>query len=167
VTAAPSELPVPNTRTATSPPDPASAEAVREIMRRNIQECFARGDVGLIAELYWEDVVDHNPVPGQRAGHDGLKDLIESFHPSFRDHEMELHGTLADGEFGVDFWTLRAVHTGGLDGEEGTEHPVEFQGIDVARIVDGRIKEIWHVEDLATMWRQIGYAPGPRAPGTG
>ncbi len=74
---------------------------------------------------------------------------------------MELHGTLADGDFGVDFWTFRGTHTGELDGVAPTGTVVEFGGIDVARIVDGRIKEIWHVEDMATMWRQLG-RPGHR-----
>ena len=138
--------------------DPA---AIRELMRRNIEDLFAVGDADLIPELYWPDVVDHNPVPGQRAGHDGLRDVLIAFHGAFPDQQMDLHGTLADGDFGVDFWTFRGTHTGELDGVAPTGTVVEFGGIDVARIVDGRIKEIWHVEDMATMWRQLG-RPGHR-----
>jgi steroid delta-isomerase-like uncharacterized protein len=136
-------------------PSQTSAE-IREIMRRNIEELFAEGNADLIPELYWEDVIDHNPVAGQRTGHDGLRDVLADFHRAFPDQQMELHGTLADGEFGVDFWTFRATHLGPLGDMEPTGAPVEFTGIDVARIVDGRIKEIWHVEDMATMMRQLG-----------
>ena len=131
-------------------------------MRRNIEDCFARGDAGLIPELYWEDVIDHNPVPGQRPGHDGLRDVIAGFHPAFEDLTMHLHGTLADGEFGVDFWTLHGRHVAALDGVAATGRVVSMQGIDVARVLDGRIKEIWHVEDMASMWGQLGFPPGPR-----
>ncbi len=129
-------------------------------MRRNIVELFARGDADLIPELYWPDVVDHNPVPDQRPGYDGLRDVLAAFHHAFPDQRMELHGTLADGEFGVDFWTFRGTHSGALDGVPATGRTVEFSGIDVARVVDGRIKEIWHVEDMATMWRQLGRGVG-------
>jgi len=138
------------------------AAANRALMRRNIEELFAAGNAELIPEIYAEDVVDHNPVVGQRPGHDGLRDVLAAFHEAFPDQRMELHGTLADGEFGVDFWTFRATHTGAIDGVEATGNPVEFSGIDVARIVDGRIQEIWHVEDMAAMWRQLGASPPPR-----
>ena len=125
-------------------------------MRRNIEELFAMGNHSLIEELYWPDVIDHNPVPGQRGGHDGLRDVLSIFHNAFPDQQMELHGTLADGDLAVDFWTFRATHTGELDGWPATGTEVAFSGIDVARIVDGRIKEIWHVEDMARMWSQLG-----------
>lgn len=138
---------------------PTTAEFNRGLMRRNILELFAVGNADLIPEIYWEDVVDHNPVPGQRAGHDGLRDVLHSFHVAFPDQEMELHGTLADGEYGVDFWTFRATHTGPLGDIEPTGRRVEFSGIDVARIVGGRIKEIWHVEDMAAMHAQLGRQP--------
>ena len=136
--------------------DATTLAANREIMRRNIEELFARGNQSLISELYWPDVIDHNPVPGQRSGHEGLRDVLEIFHTAFPDQTMMLHGTLADGDFAVDFWTFQATHTGELDGWPATGRLVRFNGIDVARIVDGRIKEIWHVEDMASMWSQLG-----------
>jgi len=125
-------------------------------MRRQIEDVFARNGQSLIADTYWEDIVDHNPIPGQRPGHDGLRDVLDVFHHAFPDQQMTLHGVLADGDMGVDFWTFRGTHTGDLDGWPATGKTVEFSGIDVARVVDGRIKEIWHVEDMATMWRQLG-----------
>jgi predicted ester cyclase len=133
----------------------ADAESIRELMRRNIEELFATGDLDLIPEIYAPDWIDHNPAPGQRSGHDGIRDLLTAFHTAFPDQRMELHGTLADGEFGVDFWTFRATHLGELDGVAPTGRRVEFSGIDVARVVDGRIQEIWHVEDMTRMWAQI------------
>lgn len=132
---------------------------IHRLMRRNIEELFATGDLDLIPEIYAPDWIDHNPAPGQRPGHDGIRDLLEAFHTAFPDQQMELHGTLADGEFGVDFWTFRATHLGVLDGVAPTGRRVQFSGIDVARIVDNRIQEIWHVEDMTTMWTQIR---GPR-----
>jgi predicted ester cyclase len=39
---------------------------------------------------------------------------------------------------------------------------VEFRGFDLARIRDGRIAEIWHVEDMAAMWSDLGLPAGPR-----
>lgn len=130
--------------------------ANREIMRRNIEDLFAKGDADLIEDLYWPNVVDHNPAPGQRQGHDGLRDVLAVFHSAFPDQQMQLHGTMADGDLAADFWTFRATHTGEIEGWPASGREVAFHGIDVARIVDGRIIEIWHVEDIASMWAQLG-----------
>lgn len=131
-------------------------DQVREIMRRNIQELWGASRRELIPELYAPDVVDHNPVPGQPPGYEGLYAVMDSFTQAFPDLEMELHGVLADGDMGVDFWTFRATHTGDLPYLPATGKRVEFQGIDVTRIgEDGRIREIWHVEDLARMMAQL------------
>jgi steroid delta-isomerase-like uncharacterized protein len=136
--------------------------AGREIMRRNIEELFARGNAALIPELYAPDVVDHNPVPGQRPGHDGLRDVLAVFHRAFPDQQMQLIATIADGDLAMDHWIFRGTHTGDLDGVPATGRRVEFRGFDLARIRDGRIAEIWHVEDMAAMWADLGLPAGPR-----
>ena len=146
--------------TAVAPADALAAG--RELMRRNIEELFARGNAALIPELYAPDVVDHDPVPGQRPGHDGLRDVLEVFHRAFPDQEMELLATVADGDLAMDHWIFRGTHTGDLDGVPATGRRVEFRGFDLARIRDGRITEIWHVEDMAALWSDLGLPAGPR-----
>lgn len=134
-----------------------SPDDVRELMRRNIEDLWGQSRRELIPELYAPDCVDHNPVPGQQPGHAGLYAVMDAFSTAFPDLEMTLQGTLADGPMGVDFWTFRATHTGALLGVPATGRRVEFQGIDVVRVGDdGRIAEIWHVEDLAAMLTQLG-----------
>jgi predicted ester cyclase len=75
---------------------------------------------------------------------------------------MELLCTLADGDLAVDHWIFRGTHTGELDGVPPTGRRVEFGGFDLARIRNGRIAEIWHVEDMAAMWADLGLPAGPR-----
>jgi predicted ester cyclase len=41
-----------------------------------------------------------------------------------------------------------------------TGKPATFCYIDINRIVDGRIAELWHVEDVAGMLQQLGVMPG-------
>lgn len=146
-----------------------SPDDVRALMRRNITELWGKSRRELIPELYAPDCVDHNPVPGQLPGYPGLYAVMDAFTAAFPDLEMTLNGALADGDFGVDFWTFRATHSGELMGVPPTGRRVEFQGIDVVRVGgDGRIAEIWHVEDLATMLRQVGVlsvAPDPAPAG--
>lgn len=142
------------------PVDEAVLRANRELLRRNIEELWGRGDASLIPEIYAPDVVDRMPVPGQAPGHAGLVAVLETFHAAFPDLTMELHGVLAEGDRAVDWWTFRGTHRGEVMGVPATGRRVAFSGIDVARIRDGRVVEIWHVEELLRLWQQItGAAP--------
>lgn len=129
---------------------------VAEMLRVAITELWGRNRPELIPELYAESVVDHNPVPGQRPGHQGLRDVLAAFHVAFPDLTMELHGTIGDGDTGTDWWTFRGTHTGPLFELPPTGRRVEFAGIDVARVSGGLITEMWHVEDNLAMLRQLG-----------
>lgn len=44
-------------------------------------------------------------------------------------------------------------------GLEPTGNALEFSGIDMVRIRDGRISDIWHVEEMLQMFVQMGADP--------
>lgn len=48
------------------------------------------------------------------------------------------------------------THLGELFGIAPTGRRIRVVGINIERIVDGRIVEIWHVEDIAGLMAQIG-----------
>ena len=127
-----------------------------EMLRVAILELWGRGRAELVEQLYSPDVVDHAPVPGQRPGHDGLRDVLAAFHTAFPDLTMELHGTTGDAVSAADWWTFRGTHTGPLFGLAPTGRRVEFGGMDAVRVAGGRIVELWHVEDNAALLRQLG-----------
>lgn len=143
-------------------------DQMRELVRKQIEELWGKSDKDLIPEMYAEDIVDHNPLPGQTPGHAGLREAIDVFSTAFPDIEMQLHGVLADGDYAVDFWTFRATHLGSFAGMPPTGKRVEFNGIDVVKVRDGKIAEIWHVEDMAKMLDQLGVTDRlPRASDVG
>lgn len=129
---------------------------VAAMLHLAITELWGRNRPELITELYAPEVIDHDPVPGQRPGHDGLRDVLAAFHVAFPDLQMELHGTIGSGDTGTDWWTFRGTHTGPLFELAPTGRRVVFRGVDVARAVDGKIVEMWHVEDRLTMMEQLG-----------
>ena len=138
--------------------DPHAA-ALREVVRRVIEDLWGGGDVSLVEELFHPDAVDHMPVPGQPPGLDGLREVVRSFHRAFPDLEMTLQQTLADVErsTAVDVWTFTGTHTGHLPGlPEPTGRRVEFSGIDVMQVRDGKVAAMWHVEEMARLLAQLG-----------
>lgn len=136
---------------------------VHELLRRNICQLWGEGRGELLPELYAEDVVDHDPVGGQEPGLPGMLRVLEQFHTAFPDLTMELHGTLADGDRGVDWWTFRGTHLGLLGTLAPTGRRVVFGGSDLVRVRDGRIAEIWHVEDVLALATQLVDGPPQQA----
>ena len=143
---------------------PLDAAGLREVVRRVIEDLWGGGDVSLVAELFHPDAVDHQPVPGQAAGHDGLRAVVRDFHAAFPDLTMTLHRTAADTETqtATDVWTFRGTHLGELPGlPPPSGRRVEFSGIDVVRVVDGRVAEMWHVEEMARLRDQLAAGAQP------
>jgi len=127
----------------------------KEILRLQIEELWGKGRLELIDDLYTEDVVDHMPLPGQVGGKDALRQVVADFHRAIPDLKITVHGVICEGDRAVDFWTLRGRHTGRAMGMEPTGAQLEFSGIDMVRIRDGKISDIWHVEDLLKMLDQM------------
>lgn len=136
---------------------------VREVLRNQILEVWGRRRIDLIPELYAPDIIDHDPLPGQPRGHEGLRFGVEIFHAAFPDLVMELHGTVVEGDKGVDFWSFSGTHTGPLGSLPATGRRVRFGGSDIVRVQDGRVAEIWHVEDMLLMALQLAEPGTPPA----
>jgi predicted ester cyclase len=56
-------------------------------------------------------------------------------------------------------FTFRGTHTGEFMGIAPTGRSVTMTGIDVVRIVDGKIVEFWYAEQLHDLLRQLGALP--------
>ena len=129
--------------------------ANRELLRLQIEELWGRGRTELVDHLYTDDVVDHMPLPGQARGLAGLRDTVAAFHAGLPDLKITVHAILAEADRAVDVWTLEATHSGPLMGIAPTGRTVRFSGIDMVRIRDGRISDIWHVEELLQFVEQL------------
>lgn len=136
------------------------------LLADQIGALWSEGRIELVDTIYAEDVVDHMPVPGQAGGRGGLKQAVALFRAGLPDLRLDLHGTIAcraasGAEWGIDWWSLTGTHDGPLFGVPPTGRRVAFGGIDWVRIVDGRIAELWHVEDLHRMEEALGLPAGP------
>jgi steroid delta-isomerase-like uncharacterized protein len=135
-------------------------ETIRRLLTDQIEELWGRGRTELVDANYADGVHDHMPVPGQPSGREALKDVVQLFRDGIVDMKMELHATLVAGDVGVDAWTLTGRHEGPLLGFPPTGKAVAIRGIDMIRVIDGRIADLWHVEEMAQLMAQIG-ADGP------
>src|SRR5207244_2550077 len=71
-------------------------ERNKEVARRIYEEVINKRDLDLLDELVKPDYVEHDPLPGQREGLDGIKDrysmLINGLDPTFTIEDVIAEG---------------------------------------------------------------------------
>jgi steroid delta-isomerase-like uncharacterized protein len=138
-----------------------STESNAAVVRRYYDEVLNARRIELIDELAVADYQEHDPLPGQREGREGLTDraraLVEGLAPTFTVEDL-----VAEGDRVVVRWTNTGTHVGTFFGIPPTGRSFSIAGIDIHRLSGGRLAEHWHVVDTLTMLQQLGVIPAPQ-----
>lgn len=136
------------------------SEANKALARR-FYEAFNRGDAAAFDAFVAQDFVDHNPLPGQAPGIQGLRDALNVFRTGFPDIEIVNEDVIAEGNKVVARSVARGTHTGPLLGIPPTGKPAQIHAIDIWTVKNGKLAEAWHVEELLQMMMQLGVVSAP------
>jgi predicted ester cyclase len=137
-----------------------SIEPNKVLVRRFYDEVLNANRVDLIDELATADYEEHDPLPGQRDGSDGLKDRVTMLHDGMTGR-YTVEDVIAEGDRVVVRWSNIAMHAGTFLGIPPTGRTCAFPGIDIYRLANGRMAEHWHVVDQLAMLQQLGLIPSP------
>jgi steroid delta-isomerase-like uncharacterized protein len=138
-----------------------STETNKAIIRRYIEDVWGKGDFAADQEVVATDLVDHNPVPGWPSDLEGHHQVLVIFRNAFPDLQITLEDVIAEGDKVVDRWTMRATHSGPFMNIPPTGKQVTLTGMDITRIENGKIVELWHQEDMLGLLQQLGVIPAP------
>jgi steroid delta-isomerase-like uncharacterized protein len=124
-----------------------------------LYELVNAGDVAAIGDLVASTYVEHDPLPGQGEGREGVIDrfsiLVEALAPRFTVEDV-----IAESDRVVVRWTNQGTHVGEFAGIPATGRTFTIAGIDVYRVDDeGLLAEHWHVIDQLAMLGQLGLLP--------
>ena len=137
-----------------------SAEDNKAIVRR-AYDAINRNDLDALDEMVDSDVTDHDPAPGQGPGLEGVKQYFSSLHTAFPDVQMNVDYMVAEGDKVVARVSVSGTHQGEFLGIDPSGNQVAITGIDVLRIVDGKIVEHWGNFDDLGMLQQLGVIEQP------
>jgi predicted ester cyclase len=119
----------------------------KAIIRRLIEEVLNGGQLEVIDELYAPELA--------RAA----RRWIAPFRASFPDVHMEILELIAEGEKVVGRFTCSATHQGAWLGHGPTGRRFErVDEVSIFRLRDGRITQVWSLEDTLGRLRQLGLA---------
>jgi len=129
-------------------------ERNRTTIMKFFREVIGAGDLDLLDELAVEDYEDHVALPGQSRGRDGLKIRVARIRAAFQPRQ-QLHDVIVDSDLVAVRWTLSGVHSAEFLGLPPTGKPVEFDGVDMYAMRDGRMAAHWNVVDMFGFYRQV------------
>ena len=134
-------------------------EANKSLIRRWFEEVWNKGRADAIPEMFAENGIAHGlseDVENPLRGPAGFLPFHAQFRGAFPNLEVIVEDQVAEGDLVATRCTVRGKHTGDSLGIAATHSPVDFTGMTITRIADGRIVEAWNNFDFMKMYRQLG-----------
>jgi steroid delta-isomerase-like uncharacterized protein len=127
-----------------------------------VAETWNDGNLALADEFLAEDFVGHLMEDGRElTGPEGYKQWVKETHELFPDLELTFDPVFATDDVLCGRWRFTGTHRGAMPeyGIEPTGNSVEFSGLFIDRVEDGRVVEMWHLMDNLTLMQQLGVIP--------
>jgi steroid delta-isomerase-like uncharacterized protein len=134
----------------------------KALVGRLIEECVNEHRADLLDRFVDARLRMHPGTPGASPDTEGLDELEQAFsrfRTTFPDLHVSPEDMIAEGDLVAARWTATGTHAGPLAGIPPTGRAVRWSGIDVYRLLDGRIVEWWRNDDLVGLLQQVGRDP--------
>ncbi len=118
-------------------------------------------DIDRMVALVSDDFVIHTQVPGIGSGRQGMHQLMSTYFTAFPEQHVDVHAVVSDGDLVAVRHTHHLTHSGEFAGLPPTGKHVVIDGIEMYRISDGKIHEMWHHDDMLGLMQQLGAIPVP------
>ena len=135
------------------------SEENKQLVRRWFEEVWNNGRAELIYEMFDENGIAHglsddpaNPIKGPK----DYTPFYQLFRNAFPNVKVVIEDMVAEDDKVTARCSVRGKHEGDFRGLTATQAPVDFTGITIVRIANGKIVEAWNNFDFMTMNKQVG-----------
>jgi steroid delta-isomerase-like uncharacterized protein len=139
-----------------------------ELIRTWFHEVWDEGREDAIDRLLAKDAKVHGLIgsdgPAMMVGPDEFKPFFRMMRGALGDLEIRVVRTIAQDEMVAAHCHVIARHVGDALGGPPSNRPVEFEGVTIARVKDGKFVEGWNFFDLLSMYQQVGWVKAPVLP---
>ena len=137
------------------------------VVRQWFQEVWDEGKEEAIDRLMAPDGKVHGltgPDGPPMIGPTAFKPVFHMFRGALGDLQIVVERAVTEGELCTAHCRVKGRHIGPQLGGAPTGRPVEFHGMTIARVRDGKLIEGWNVFDFLAMYQQIGWIGNPVVP---
>lgn len=142
-----------------SAPAPDPLQANKALVRRYIEEVLSANRMEKLDEMLGPDFADSTPgALGSETGPDIIRAAQGRIRALFPTVQYQVEDLVAEGDKVLARYTVRAATR---EEEEIPSQKVEIMGMTLFRIADGRIREVWIINDQMELYRQLGFTIQP------
>ena len=135
-----------------------SIEDNKRIVLRFFEEGPSKGDLRAADELLAPNFALHTPLPSA-PGIKGMNDVITACRSAFEHLNVTVENMVAEEDKVAARFTARGIHKGAFMDLVPTGKPITMTGIEIFRIENGKITELWGEANLLGLMQQLGIFP--------
>jgi steroid delta-isomerase-like uncharacterized protein len=135
------------------------SEENKQLIRRWFEEVWNNGRADLIEEMFDENGIAHGlsedpakPIKGPKE----YTPFYKVFREAFPNMKIMIEDMVAEGDKVAVRCCVCGKHEGNFRELAPTQSPIDFTGMTIVRIADGKIVEAWNNFDFMTMNKQVG-----------
>ena len=138
--------------------DPGTPEDNKISASREPSKIWNERNLEVIDEIIGEDYVGHydmSPVNGREA----YKQYLSGLFTAFPDVHITVEKVFAEGDLVAFVATATGTHLGPFGPAPATGNSMKVQALVIRRMADGKIVELWQMNDMLGLLMQIGLVP--------
>ena len=132
-----------------------TSEELKAASWRFDDEFFNKGNAAIVEELLAENFVNHDPLPGQEATREALKNYLPVIRQAFPDLVFSNEAMLADGDLVAHRVRMVGTHQGDFAGVAPTGKQITIRSHDFQRWENGKMVERWSIADTEGLRQQL------------
>lgn len=133
-----------------------SAEDNRKVVERFYNVMWNCWDEDEMRAILDPEVDFHGSIGLHVTGHNGFAGYMRTIREAFQDFHNRIDDLVVTGDRAVARLTYTGTHDGVLFGHPASGRPIEYTGVAMFTIVDGRITRVWVLGDRMALMEQIG-----------
>jgi steroid delta-isomerase-like uncharacterized protein len=134
-------------------------EKNKEFINAYTEDFWNNQNIAAFEKYFATGFINHSA--GADQNFEQTKGVSQAYFNAFPDLHITTDLLVAEGDKVTKVWTSTCTHKGDFMGIKATGKRIVVKGIEVFRIVDGKIIEIWASMDNLGMMQQLGVIPMP------
>lgn len=135
----------------------AVAEQNKDFIQSYTDDFWNTHNLAAIDTYYSRDFIMHSA--NEKRDFNQYKQLCQAYFTAFPDLHISTSNLIAEGDKVAKTWTATGTHKDEFMGIPATGKKLSFKGLEIFRIKDGKIAEIWIAMDQLGMLQQMGVIP--------
>ena len=130
------------------------------IVRKFFEVGPSKGDIAAADALLHPEFSLHTPLPTPGPGIEEINNVITTCRAAFDGLNVTIEDIMADEDTVTARFTARGIHTGEFMGLPPTGKAITLTAIEIFRLKEGKIAELWGEVNLMGLMMQLGIMPG-------